>query len=378
MPDSNKAITTALIFALAALALPHSASAMPDTVTGQDRHIANQTQALDRYIAQIRKGREPTDTDRRITQSYFYYHQKILYDRFGDEFPEPHRTAYYLNNVKLSFINPKQNRNWPFGTKLSLSVKDEIHRRLEQKYDPFIAFASLFPALVRKENDYAIATFEKLKETDPFLATTVIEWSATRYGGGFKWLFDHYEQNDQQSRIFETIEALAATGVDDNLLSAAVIYVNMNKQADALEFLHQIKDPYRKIDLLTTLYARHHTATDAAGNTFVALFCQLRDELFPNGVEKVTLASFNGPPKDGVIFLKDSQPLRNAGLKSGNILVAVDGSRVTNAKQYSFALRCDPYNEKVTLIFWDGKNYREVHARVPNRHFEATFDSYEP
>ncbi len=59
-------------------------------------------------------------------------------------------------------------------------------------------------------------------------------------------------------------------------------------------------------------------------------------KVFPNGVERVSLADFHGSPADGVSILEQNQLLKAAGLRVGDVIVALNGTRTRTFSQYLY------------------------------------------
>jgi hypothetical protein len=97
--------------------------------------------------------------------------------------------------------------------------------------------------------------------------------------------------------------------------------------------------------------------------------------LFPAGLEKVGLGSFQGQPTDGVYLSEDGILLAKAGLKQSDVIVAVYGVRTHNFKQYSFArqLKEDP---ELDLIVWQNGAYRQIKTSPPNHLFGVEMGDY--
>jgi tetratricopeptide (TPR) repeat protein len=96
---------------------------------------------------------------------------------------------------------------------------------------------------------------------------------------------------------------------------------------------------------------------------------------FPKGIEKVGLSDFQAVPADGVSINEATDLARAAGLKAGDIIVAIDGIRVHNFKQYSVAREMSQDPEMV-LIVWRANDYREMKASPPGRRFGGDFGDY--
>ena len=98
-------------------------------------------------------------------------------------------------------------------------------------------------------------------------------------------------------------------------------------------------------------------------------------KIFPQGSEPVSLADFHAAPGDGVLIQTEGELLRQAGLKAGDVIVALAGIRMHNSVQYNFQrdLSTDP---EMILIVWQGDQYREIKASPPNHRFGVKIGNY--
>lgn len=97
--------------------------------------------------------------------------------------------------------------------------------------------------------------------------------------------------------------------------------------------------------------------------------------LFPDGMQKVTLADFQEAPTQGVLINGTSDSLEALGLARGMVVTALDGYRVNSFSQYG-AIRDLTADPNMTLVVWDGKSYRESKGEVPNRRFNIDMIDY--
>lgn len=92
--------------------------------------------------------------------------------------------------------------------------------------------------------------------------------------------------------------------------------------------------------------------------------------LFPRGQRAAKLGDFTAPPAIGVQVNSESQLATEHGVCRGHIIVAIDGFACDTQKQYLF-LRALTVDKPLDIIIWDGKNYRQVIAEVPNRRLQV-------
>jgi len=97
--------------------------------------------------------------------------------------------------------------------------------------------------------------------------------------------------------------------------------------------------------------------------------------LFPQGVEKVTLSDFRSAPPDGVYIAEQTLLAEQAGLNRGDVIVAVNGVKVHNFKQYSSARDWDSKPE-LDLIVWQNGRFVSIKASPPDHRFGGNFTDY--
>jgi S1-C subfamily serine protease len=92
-------------------------------------------------------------------------------------------------------------------------------------------------------------------------------------------------------------------------------------------------------------------------------------------MKKVAIGDFTAAPTEGVKVDTTNENTDRAGLKRGDVFVALDGYRVQNIKQYMLvrALTDDP---KINLIVWNGTKYVEVAISLPNRMFNNDISNF--
>lgn len=99
---------------------------------------------------------------------------------------------------------------------------------------------------------------------------------------------------------------------------------------------------------------------------------------FPEGMRKVHLADLSSPPTGGASFAGESSIMRSSGIRGNMVICAVDGYQADNLAQYYYIRDLNPNNPKMNLILWDGTNYQEITATIPNRRFGVGLMEYKP
>jgi tetratricopeptide (TPR) repeat protein len=159
------------------------------------------------------------------------------------------------------------------------------------------------------------------------------------------------------------------------LRAKALFLEETGDYAGALEWYAKIEERYNDSSQVVAFCQRYKAKT---GSTRFDRELQQRcDPLFPGGMEKVSLADFKGPPKDGIL-IKQRTPLESAaGLDRGDVIVGVYGIRVHNYAQYACA-RYFRDTPELDLIVWHANAYHEFKPSFPDHRFQADLEDYPP
>jgi tetratricopeptide (TPR) repeat protein len=143
----------------------------------------------------------------------------------------------------------------------------------------------------------------------------------------------------------------------------------------AFEWFAKIEERYNNSTPVIRFCLRYKAQT--GDGRFDSELQQRRGKLFPKGLERVSLNDFNGPPADGVLVAQENDRLKSAGLKAGDVIVAVYGVRVHNLDQYAYG-RDLTNTPALDLIVWQSKAYREFKPSPPRHLFGVPFLDYSP
>jgi hypothetical protein len=219
-------------------------------------------------------------------------------------------------------------------------------------------------ALERKQEDKAADYLEKACAADP---------DAVRVAGRARWRVGYYLRKGQTEKAREVAdhggEVYSMTGLEakGEFLEATTNY------DDAFEWFAKIEERYGKSAPVLNFCLRYRTVT--GDGRFDAEVQKRLKTLFPKGIEKVAVQDLQGPPADGVLVRQDNDLLRTAGLKAGDVIVAVYGVRVHNLSQYMYG-RDLKQTPELDLIVWKGDAYREFKPSPPRHLFGADFRDY--
>ncbi|GAA5123270.1 hypothetical protein JIN84_11175 [Luteolibacter yonseiensis] len=190
---------------------------------------------------------------------------------------------------------------------------------------------------------------------------TAYEKSPDRVGVSNKtrWLIHYYKSSGNDARAREIADHNEQVFSHEGLESAFVLAIRDKDAKRAKKIAEDIAERYD--DHRYGLFAAWHGDGDESA---------LR-EVFPNGLQDVTTADFEDvkSPK-GCRLDKDSVVTRSVGVRSGDIVVAVDGKRVETMLQYDMLMRpiLDPHTR---LIIRRGRQVLEIDCQLPNRRLQV-------
>src|SRR5438128_9296910 len=138
------------------------------------------------------------------------------------------------------------------------------------------------------------------------------------------------------------------------------------KYDEAMEYYRRNEERYNQPGPLVGFCVRYKAET--GDSRYDKLVQERFKTLFPRGIEKVRATDFKSAPTEGVLISEENELLRQAGLKKGDIIVALDGTRVYDMTQYQYVRELT--NASVmNFIVWTGAKFEEKNANPPKRRF---------
>jgi tetratricopeptide (TPR) repeat protein len=215
-----------------------------------------------------------------------------------------------------------------------------------------------------KQDDKAAEYLEKACAADP---------DAVRVSNHSRWRVWYYLKKGKTEKARqiadEAAEVYSANGLEAkaNFLEATTNY------DDAFEWFAKIEERYNQSTPVLEFCLRQMARTN--DQRFAKEVEKRIKTLFPNGMEKVAVQDLHGPPKDGVLVMEENDLLKAAGLKKGDVIVAVYGVRVHHMRQYAYGRELKQTPE-LELIVWRGDGYREFKPNPPHHRFGVDFRDY--
>ena len=189
------------------------------------------------------------------------------------------------------------------------------------------------------------------------------------------WRISYKLRTGQTNQARQIAKAAGEVYSYDGLMAKARFFEATGEYAVAYDWYAKIQDRYGNVDPVVDFCLRlRGLSGDAALNTKIEqIVPKYFSAIFPDGLQKAVLADFRVPPHWGVVIKGESPALLGAGLKKDDIIMAVNGIRVRNARQYHFA-RFDAKRPDVDIIFWDGTAYKEIANIPPQKLFDVRME----
>ncbi len=307
------------------------------------------------------------------------YHRDLnrQYPNSHINFPEPVRTQRFINNVRLSMIDPEGHWHEPFTDHSRHNVLPYLMREYDATFNPLVLYCTVFPASDSGHLDHAVRAYETLLETDRFLARQVV-WLSSRQRLAPSWLVAYYVDRQE---LDEAKQALAL--VDDGgdvrwKETQAFLFEKQGDHVRACSLYQQISESTKTPRTLLGFYQRNADLQDGQGVTYRRRLEELTNRIFPAGMRRVGLHSFADAPRAGVAMKGFSFAARKIGLLKDSVVVAVDGVEIVNSEQYKFVRDLDAANPRMELIFWNGDRYVATTVTLTDRRFGLSLEDYAP
>jgi PDZ domain len=174
-----------------------------------------------------------------------------------------------------------------------------------------------------------------------------------------QWMIYYYKSKGDDKKAREIADHNEEVFSQRGLVSALTLAVVEKDSARAKKLARDIEERYGDSDYLPV------AAWDEGKNE------KLLRGIFPEGIKTVALADFPEGSKDkGPRVANSSLTLQMAGMRPGDVVLAIDGKRVENFQQYFMLLATD-LEPKVRIIYRRGKKVAEVECLLPQRRLDC-------
>jgi hypothetical protein len=180
-----------------------------------------------------------------------------------------------------------------------------------------------------------------------------------------KWLARHYVRTGRTEDAMRVASFAGDTGSARGMVVLAETLTSLGRTDEALEIYEAIAGRYRERVPLGTHRLRM-ALRDASQPDRLSAMADLQD-VFPTGLEPLTLTALGAMPTDGVRFGPLGRRALRIGARPGDIVVGVDEWRVRTWQQYDVLMDLRPQQEAVTLTVYRNGRYQQLALRVPER-----------
>jgi hypothetical protein len=216
----------------------------------------------------------------------------------------------------------------------------------------------------------ALARYLVDQERDDQAATVYRRWidgarDRVMASNNSSWLVDYEFAHDRQAEAWRIATAAARTGSSRGLHTLALLAERTDAADKAEGLLRTIAERYEDETALLSFYLR----AEARGERrYAAAAAPIQARLFPQGVERVAVTDFTAGevPDKGVKVEGPSRRLAFAGLRDGDVLVAVDGYRVRDYQQY-LVVSLLSRDAAMRFVYYRNGRYLVAEGRFPQR-----------
>jgi hypothetical protein len=185
------------------------------------------------------------------------------------------------------------------------------------------------------------------------------------------WLVDYYFEHGRKDEAFKIAQAGAEVYSMDGLDTMATLLERSGKVEEAERYLLKIKERYSEEGTLGAFYERNKSRSVQYAQAARAAV----DKIFPEGLRHIKIDDLKAPPNDGILLSRTGRLAERAGLRVGDVLVAIDGVQIQNKDQYYFA-RALSYDSNITYLLFRAGRYLELKANLPQRRNYSAIESY--
>ncbi len=261
----------------------------------------------------------------------------------------------------------------PYSVFALCTVANTVYDQPDQYEKFMLQAAALSPgyyydlgnyALNHNQEDKCAEYTDKACDNDP---------DAVRVANTAQWRINFYLKKGLSKKAREIADFAGEVYSAAGLTAKAVFLEATTNYDGAFEWFAKIEERYNEPGPLMAFCSRYGAKT---GDSRFAPELQKRLNIyFPKGMEKVSIIDFSTAPTDGAAINGQNNQVRAAGLRRGDVIVAVGGVRTRSYAQYSYIRDIQPSGE-LTLIVWQNNGYHEIKASPPNRRFGVSLGDY--
>ena len=263
----------------------------------------------------------------------------------------------------------------PYSTYALRKVADTVYNQPEQYQKLLLQAAALDPVFYYNLGDY------ELDRQEEGLAAKYIDQACSedsdtvRVSNHAIWRVRYCLRNGQTDKARKIADDAGEIYSSNGLKAKAIFYEETTNYDGAFEWFAKNEERYEDSQPLIAFCLRYKRLT--GDPRFEPEVKKRLSKLFSAGIEKVAITDFHGPPTDGVLIPRQNPLLAAADLRTGDVIVALNGIRSHTLNQYIY-IRDSESVPVLDLIVWQGTEYHEIKANPPNHLFGTDFGDYRP
>lgn len=263
----------------------------------------------------------------------------------------------------------------PYSINAMRTVARTIYNQPEQYKKLMLQAAALDPVCYYTLGDYEISHHDDDLAAKYIDEACAADPDSVRVSNEAYWRVKYWLKKGQTGKARQIADDAGEVYSARGLESKAYFFEATSNYDGAFEWYAKEEERYDDSGPLVDFCERYKNLT--GDSRFEPEVKKRVNKMFPHGMEKVSLADFHAPPTDGVSILQQGELLTAAGLRAGDVIVALNGTRTHTFNQYMFVrgLLAGP---ELDLIVWQGGNYHEIKASPPDHRFGVDFGDYRP
>ena len=263
----------------------------------------------------------------------------------------------------------------PYSINAMRTVANTVYDQPEQYQKLMLQAAALDPVCYYTLGDYEIGRHEEDLAAKYIDQACAADPDSVRVSNKSIWRVKYYLKKGQIDKARQIADDAAEVYSARGLESKGILLEQTTNYDGAFEWFAKIEERYDDSKPLILFCERYKNLT---GDTrFEPEVKKRLKKLFPNGTESVAVTDFRNAPVDGVLIRQQNGLLTETGLRAGDVIVALNGTRTHTFDQYMYVRESLPGPE-LDLIVWQGSAYHEIKASPPNHLFGVDFGDYQP
>ena len=189
------------------------------------------------------------------------------------------------------------------------------------------------------------------------------------------WLVDYEFEHGRKDEAMRLARRAAATGSGAGYWILGRQLELRGRLDEAFGYMRAIQERYNGRTGMVSIYLRHRD--HFKGTPTESHVEPVLREVFPNGLEEVSLPTLSGSPSDGVLVDETGPRIEAIGLKPGAVIVAINGTRVRNMEQY-YCVSWANVDPRLQFIAWQDGRYIQAEATFKDRRLQVSMSDYKP